>query len=310
MNILITGSSGLIGRALVDRLRASDDTVTRLVRSERSGAPAPAGITDVSWDPAAGALDRQGLERAGPYDGVVNLAGAGVGDRRWSPARKRLVLDSRVAATSLLVGALLRLPTPPPVLVSASAVGYYGLRGDEELTETSSSGSGFLASLCRAWEGAATSEIGRGIRTVFLRTGIVLSGHGGALGKQLPLFRLGLGGRMGSGAQYRSWISLDDEVGAILHCLTDQAVVGPVNATAPNPATDAELARALGSVLHRPTVLAVPSAALRLALGAEMADELILGGQRVLPTVLESRGYAFAHTELGEALRSVLAVKR
>lgn len=309
MNILITGSSGLIGRALVDRLRASDDTVARLVRTQPSSAPTPEGITDVSWDPAAGALDREGLERAGPYDGVVNLAGAGVGDRRWTPTRKRLLLDSRVASTSLLVGALLRLPMPPPVLVSASAVGFYGLRGDEELTETSSSGSGFLASLCRAWEAAATSEISRGIRTVTLRTGIVLSGHGGALGKQLPLFRAGLGGRMGSGAQYRSWITLDDEVGAILHCLQDQAVVGPVNATAPNPATDAQLARALGSVLHRPTVLAVPSVALRLALGAEMADELILGGQRVLPTVLASRGYAFAHTELEEALRSVLAAE-
>jgi uncharacterized protein (TIGR01777 family) len=308
-NVLVAGSSGLIGTALVERLRSSGDTVCRLVRGDRSGAPAGSGTTDLSWDPSAGTIDRDGLQRAGPFDGVVNLAGAGIGDRRWSPARKRLVLDSRVSATSLLVQAMLEMSPPPPVLVSASAVGYYGVRGDEELTEESPSGSGFLASLCRSWESAADPAGEHGIRTVHLRTGIVLSGHGGALGKQLPLFKVGLGGRMGSGAQYRSWITLGDEVGVILHCLANQAVVGPVNATAPHPATDGQLARALGAALHRPAVIPVPAAALKVVLGSEMADELILGGQRVLPAVLQRQGYAFAHTDLDEAVRSVLGAQ-
>ena len=246
------------------------------------------------------------LERAGPFDGVVHLAGAGIGDRRWSPDRKRVILDSRTDSTRLLVDTLVRLSAPPPVLVSASAVGIYGDRGDEELTEASTTGTGFLAEVCRAWEAAAQPAADGGIRTVLLRTGIVLSRHGGAWGKQLPLFRVGLGGRMGSGDQYRSWITLDDEIGAVLHCLADGGPSGPVNATAPAPATDAELAGAIGTVLHRPTRLVVPAFGLRLVLGTEMADELVLGGQRVLPRALESTGYAFAHPDLPGAVRSVL----
>ncbi len=182
-----------------------------------------------------------GLERTGPFDGVVNLSGAGIGDRRWSADRKRVILDSRTDATRLLVDTLLRLSLRPPVLVSASAVGFYGDRGDEELTEASDGGTGFLADVCRAWEATARPAADGGIRTVLLRTGFVLSRHGGALGKQLPLFRAGLGGRMGSGRQYRSWITLEDEIGAVLHCLADDGLSGPVNATAPTPATDAEL---------------------------------------------------------------------
>jgi hypothetical protein len=315
MRVLVTGSSGLIGTALVERLSGEGAEVVRLVRGGRppGGRSSPAagtasgpGAGTVDWDPAAGTVDRQALGGSGPFDAVVHLAGAGIGDRRWSPSRKRIILESRTTSTALLVESLLALPSRPPVLVSASAVGFYGVRGDEELTEESASGTDFLAEVCRAWEQATAPAAEAGIRTVLVRTGIVLSRHGGALGKQLPLFRLGLGGRMGSGEQYRSWITLDDEVGVIRHCIDDSGLAGPVNATAPEPATDGELARALGAALHRPTVLAVPAAALRLALGTEMADELVLGGQRVRPALLSSRGYEFAHTDLDEAVRSVL----
>jgi len=306
VNYLITGSSGLIGTALTERLSAAGHTVTRLVRGTAPAIPL-AGVVVVAWEPARVTVDRDALEKGGPFDGVVHLAGAGIGDRRWSPARKELILDSRTRSTALLVETLADLATPPAVLVSASAVGYYGIRGDEELTEESAGGSGFLAEVCRAWEAAAQPAADAGIRTVLLRTGIVLSTGGGVLGRQLPLFRYGLGGRMGPGTQYRSWITLHDEVGAVLHCLGDDGVSGPVNATAPAPATDADLARAIGTVLHRPTVLAVPSGALRLALGREMADQLVLGGQRVLPAALSARGFTFAHPDLDGAVRSVLA---
>jgi uncharacterized protein (TIGR01777 family) len=307
MNVLIAGSSGLIGTALVERLTLADHTVTRLVRGAPPGRPAAGRSRGVAWDPAAGTIDMEGLERAGPFDGVVNLAGAGIGDRRWSMARKKLVRGSRVSATSLLAGTLLRLSTPPAVLVSASAVGFYGDRGDEELTETSTSGTGFLASVCRAWEAEARSVADAGIRTVLLRSGIVLSRQGGALRRLLPIFRAGLGGRTGTGAQYRSWITITDEVNAIVHCLGDNGVAGPVNATAPSPVTDADLARTLGAALHRPSALAVPAGALRLLLGAEMADELVLGGQRVLPTILSNRGFEFAHADIDGAVRAVIA---
>ncbi len=311
MNTLLTGSSGLIGTALIDRLLVDGHQVTRLVRhqgpSGRGGRAGRTGTADVAWDPEHGTLDRTALAEAGPYDAVVHLAGAGIGDKRWSPARKQVILDSRTSSTTLLIGALLELSRLPAVLISASAVGYYGNRGDEVLTEQSTRGTGFLAEVCAAWEEAAGPAGTAGIRTVLLRTGIVLSPAGGALAKQLPLFRLGLGGRIGSGSQYRSWITLDDEIGAILHCAEDTDLCGPVNATAPHPATDAELAKALGTALHRPAVLAAPAAALRLALGSEMAAELVLGGQRVLPEALMSRGFAFAHPDLREAVQSMLA---
>lgn len=307
MNILVTGSSGLIGTSLIDRLQNEGHRVARMRRGRPAAANADPPISDVAWDPVGGTVDRAGLAAAGPFDGVVHLAGAGIGDRRWSAARKRVIVDSRTASTSLLVDALLGLAEPPPVLISASAVGYYGIRGDEELTEESAPGTDFLASVCTDWEAAARPAADGGVRTVLLRSGIVLSRHGGALGKQLPLFRLGLGGRMGSGDQYRSWITLDDEIGVIMHCLQNGSVEGPINSTAPAPVTERAMARAIGSTLHRPSALAVPSGALRLALGSEMATELILGGQRVLPAALLRSGYAFAHTEVDEALRSVLA---
>ncbi|MGD0313281.1 MAG: TIGR01777 family oxidoreductase [Acidimicrobiales bacterium] len=304
MNVLVTGSTGLIGTALTNRLVGGDHTVTRLVR----GAPVPGSSTNqVTWSPDRHEIDAGALDRYGPFDGVVHLAGAGIGDRRWSAARKNVILESRTDSTRLLVKTLLGLSPTPPVLVSASAVGFYGVRGDEELTEESAAGSGYLAEVCRAWELATRPAQDAGIRTVLLRTGIVLSRHGGAWGKQLPLFRLGLGGRMGSGAQYRSWITLDDEIDVVLRCLADDGLRGPVNATAPEPATDAEVAHAIGAVLHRPTAMVVPATALRLVLGAEMADQLVLGGQRALPAALESRGFSFAHPTLVEAVGSVLA---
>ncbi|MHB1516849.1 MAG: TIGR01777 family oxidoreductase [Acidimicrobiales bacterium] len=299
MTVLVAGSSGLIGTALVERL-VTRGPVVRLVRTGTAGA------RQIRWDPAVGTIDAEALEAVGPIDAVVNLAGAGIADRRWSPQRKRLIVESRTRATRLLAETIAGWPAAPPVLINASAVGYYGLRGDEVLTEQSPSGSGFLADVCRQWEAATAPAADVGARTVLLRTGIVLSGSGGVLQRQLPLFRLGLGGRSGSGSQYRSWITLEDEVGAIVHCLDDGSVSGPVNATAPHPATDADLATAIGETLHRPTALRAPSGALRLILGSEMAHELVLGGQRVLPGVLEERGYRFRHPELAEAVDSVL----
>ncbi len=307
MKVLVTGSSGLIGTALVERLMADGHSIVRMVRGSAPDGGGPPGDTPehgtVRWDPAGGSLDADALAAAGPFGAVVHLAGAGLGDKRWSSSRKREILDSRTDSTRLIGTALAALDAPPSVLVSASAVGVYGDRGDEVLTERSAPGDGFLAEVCRAWEQAASPAADAGIRTVLLRSGIVLSARGGALARQLPLFRLGLGGKLGRGRQYRSWITLDDEIRVILRCIEDAALVGPVNATAPEPATDAQFARALGVALGRPAVLAVPSPALRLLLGPEMAAELLLSGQRVHPEALGSRGFGFSHPHLGEALR-------
>lgn len=307
MHLLLTGSSGLIGTALVEASLARGDTVTRLVRTSSGIRPTPTGVTDVSWDPANGTIHTAALEAAGPFDGVVHLAGAGVGDKRWNPARKREILDSRTRSTDLVARSIAALAPVPPVLVSASAVGYYGDRGEEVLTESSPPGTGFLAGVCTAWESATGPAVTVGIRTVLLRTGIVLSASGGALAKQLPLFRLGVGGKIGSGRQYRSWITLDDHLAVIFHCLDSTELSGPVNSTAPHPATDAELAKAIGHALRRPTFLAVPAFALKLVLGPEMAADMVLSGQRVLPVQLEGSGFTFHHADLDEAVHSVLA---
>jgi uncharacterized protein (TIGR01777 family) len=313
VRVLVTGSSGLIGTALVDSLTGGGHTVTRLVRNApagdragSSGSSGPSGATRIAWDPDRGTIDAAALDRAGPFDGVVHLAGAGVGDARWGPARKQVILKSRRDGTTLLATALAGLEARPAVLVSASAVGVYGDRGDEVLTEESAAGSGFLADVCVAWERATAPAADAGIRTVVLRTGIVLSDHGGALGKQLPLFRLGLGGRIGTGRQYRSWITLDDHIAVIEHCLTDGSLDGPVNATAPHPATDAELAKAIGTALHRPSFLAVPAPALKLVLGSEMAVDMVLSSQRVLPARLTTSGFSHRHVDIDEAVRSVV----
>lgn len=253
---------------------------------------------------ARGAADPAVLEG---QDAVVNLAGAGIGDHRWTDAYKAEVLGSRVNGTAGLAGVIANLDHPPRVFVSGSAVGYYGDRGDEELTESSTPGTGFLADVVRQWEDATVPAAGAGVRVVNLRTGVVLSGRGGALKKQLLPFKLGVGGRIGSGRQYLSWISLDDEIGALRLALTDESVRGPVNATAPNPVTNAEFTKTLGKVLRRPTLIPVPTPALHLMLGRQLVGEMLLAGQRVLPAALEAHGYGFQHTSLESSLRAAVA---
>ena len=296
MDVLVTGSHGLIASALIPRLRADGHGVARLVRGT------PEGGDDLRWDPRKGTIDAAGLEG---IDAVVHLAGAGIGDKKWTDARKALILDSRTEGTGLLVRTLASLDRTPKVLLSGSAVGIYGDRGDEELTEASAPGTGFTAEVCTAWEAATTPAAEAGIRVAHLRTGIVLAAHGGVLGRMLTPFRLGLGGRTGSGRQYMSWIAIDDEVGAIVHLLTTD-VRGPVNLTAPKPVTNAEFTDALGKALHRPTKLPTPMLPLKVLYGGELVESLLLEGQRVLPAALERSGYSFAHTQLDDALRAVL----
>jgi uncharacterized protein len=303
MRILISGSTGLIGTALAHALADRGDEVVRLVRPTTD---APAAGT-VAWDPARGHLDVASLERLGPLDAVVHLAGAGIADKRWSAARKDEILESRTRSTALLAGALGALSHRPAAFVSGSAIGFYGSRGDEVLDEGSAAGSGFLAEVCIAWEAAAQAAADAGIRTVLARTGIVLSRHGGAMGRQLPLFRLGLGGRLGSGRQWISWITLADEVAGLLACAQDASLHGPVNLTAPNPVTNREFTAALGAALHRPTALPVPPLALKAALGSELVDEALLASQRVLPRALEASGFSFSAPRIDGALAGLLA---
>ncbi len=301
MDVAVTGASGLIGTALRPALEAAGHRVLRLVRPGSAGAPGPDAI---AWDPQAGTIDAGGLEGVG---GVVNLAGEGIGDRRWNDAQKAAIRDSRIKGTTLLAETLATLTNPPGVLVSGSGVDIYRDRGDVVSTEdTPADDPGFLGEVCRAWEAATAPAEKAGIRVVHLRTGIVLSAQGGALKKMILPFKAGAGGRMGSGKQWMSWVSIDDEVGAIVHLLGEGAPAGPVNATAPTPVTNAEFTRVLAGVLHRPAVIPVPAAALRLALGAQMADELLLTGQRVVPKRLETSGYAFKSPELEPALRLIL----
>jgi uncharacterized protein (TIGR01777 family) len=296
MRVLVSGSSGFIGSALVDALERRGHEPIRLVRRSDHGPNA------VSWDPHAGTIDTAALPEV---EAVVHLAGAGIGDHRWTDSYKAEILDSRVRGTSLLSETMAGLSRRPRVMVSGSAVGFYGDRGDEVLDETSASGRGFLPSVCRAWEAAAAPATEAGIRVVHIRTGIVLDAHGGALAKQLPLFKIGLGGRFGSGRQWQSWITLDDEVSAILHLL-DADVAGPVNLTAPNPVTNAQFTHTLGAALHRPTLVPVPRFGPTLLLGGEAADALLYESQRVLPRVLQASGFAFAQPSLDGALATVL----
>ena len=296
--MLVTGAHGVIGTALIPRLRADGHRVVRLVRGD------PEGSDDVLWDPAAGTIDAAGIEG---IDAVVHLAGAGIGDKKWTPARKQLILDSRTQGTDLLARTLAGLTRRPKVLLSGSAVGYYGDQGAQVLVEESPPGADFPARVCVAWEAATAPAEQAGIRVVHLRTGIVLAAHGGALHRMLLPFRLGLGGRIGSGDQYLSWIALEDHVGAVLHLLADESVHGAANLTAPNPATNAEFTRALGAAVHRPTVLPTPLLPLKAVYGGELVDALLVHGQRVHPRVLEQHGYEFAHPQLDDALRAVLA---
>jgi uncharacterized protein (TIGR01777 family) len=296
MDVLVSGSSGFIGSALLTGLRSRGHGVTRLVRSN------PAA-NDVLWDPATGTIDSAGLEG---IDAVVHLAGRGMGDRRWNDTHKARILDSRVRGTRLLAETLASMTRRPRVLVSASAVGYYGDRGSEKLTEQSSQGSGFLAEVCGHWEASAEPARAAGIREAHIRSGLVLNPAGGLLGRLLLPFRVGLGGPLGSGHQYWSWIALSDEVGAIIHIIENDDARGAFNLTAPNPVMQGEFAAVLGRALRRPTVVPAPAGALRLVLGAEMAQEIILSSQRAFPEALISAGYNFEHTELDPTLRAML----
>jgi uncharacterized protein (TIGR01777 family) len=296
VRVAITGSSGLIGTALTKSLRADGHRVVRMVRG-RIGTDE----STLHWDPARGELDPTGL--AG-VDAVVHLAGAGILDKRWTDARKRELLDSRVLSTSLLADALASMASPPPVLLSGSAIGFYGDRGNEACTEISLPGDDFLAELCTAWEAATQPAKTAGIRVVHLRSGLVQSVDGGMLKKTLPLYRLGLGGRLGHGRQWWSWISIADEVGAI-RFLLESEVGGPVNLTAPEPVTNLEYTRTLGAVLGRPTLIPTPMLGPRLLLGSE-ATQSIVESQRVIPRVLEDAGYQFAYPTLEPALRAQL----
>src|SRR6267143_468913 len=297
MKIVVSGSTGLIGSALTKALTAQNRVVVPLVRRR----PAP-GEHALAWDPERGTIDRAGLEGV---DAVIHLAGENVFGR-WSPAKKQRIYDSRVRGTHLLCDALAGLQRPPATLLAASAIGYYGDRGDEAVTEESAPGEDFLAHVSRDWEAATAPATRAGIRVVNMRIGVVLTTTGGALAKMLPAFRLGLGGPVGSGNQYLSWIVLDDISNAILHLLNHQNLVGPVNMTAPTPLTNRDFARTLGKVLGRPAVVTVPAFALRMAFGTEGAA-MLQSGQRVLPACLLASGFDFSFTEVEPALRHLLA---
>lgn len=293
--IAITGSSGLIGTALIERLRGLGDSVVRIVRRD----PGPG---EIRWDPSAGKLDPADLTGV---DAVINLAGAGIGNRRWSASYRRTLRASRIDGTRLLANTLAALDHPPAVLISASGQDFYGKSETATFDESSPSGRGFLAELCRAWEDATTLAEQAGIRVVHIRSALVLSASGGVLPKFVLPMKFGLGGRFGSGRQWQSWISIDDEVAAIVHLL-DSSVAGPVNLASPSAVTNAEFTRILARVLRRPSLLTVPRFAPRLVLGREMADALLFEGLRVVPKVLSEDGFRFGDTQLEPALRRLL----
>ncbi len=297
MKIVVSGSTGLVGTALGPVLVSRGHEVVPLVRR----APA-AGERALAWDPERGTIDGVGLEGT---DVVIHLAGENVFGR-WSPAKKQRIRESRVQGTRLLSDALAGLTRPPKTLLAASAIGYYGDRGDETVSEWSAPGGDFLAEVSRDWEGATIAVARAGIRVVNMRFGVVLTTAGGALAKMLPAFRLGLGGQVGSGNQYLSWIALDDVINAVLHVLANTNVTGPVNMTAPTPVTNRDFAKTLGKVLGRPAVFSVPAFALRMAFGTEGAA-MLQSGQRVLPARLLSSGFHFAFDAVEPALRHLLA---
>src|SRR5580658_6655345 len=292
--ILVSGSSGLIGAALIPALKSSGYEITCLVRSAASGKE------QIQWDPSHPLAP----ESVSGFDAVVHLAGESIVGR-WTEAKKRRIRESRVKGTLRLAEALAQAPQRPRVFISASAIGYYGDRGEETLREDSSPGTGFLPEVCREWEAATEPAAKAGIRTVQVRFGLVLSRHGGALQKMLPPFRLGVGGNMGNGRQWWSWIDIDDLVGAVQHVIKTETLRGPVNLVGPNPVTNAEFTKTLASVLSRPAILPMPAFAARLVFG-QMGDELLLASQRVEPAKLLAHGYVFQKPELRAALEDIL----
>lgn len=298
MDIAVTGSTGLIGTHLVTALEGDGHRVLRLVRPESAAS----GGDTVAWDPARGTIDAGALEG---IDAVVHLAGVSIADNRWTEEQKGRILTSRTAGTTLLADTLAKLQRPPSTLLSGSAIGYYGDHGDRPIDESTGPGDDFPARVCIEWEACARPAVDAGLRVAYLRTGIVQATEGGALAKQLPFFKLGLGGKVGSGRQWVSWISIVDEIRAI-RFLLDHDVAGPVNLVAPEPVTNADYTRTLGGVLHRPTTI-LPITGPRLLYGRELADSLLLTSQRVVPSVLTDAGFEFAQPELRGALEDLLA---
>ena len=302
MKVLLSGASGLVGTALSKSLSSDGHQVLRLVRGSFPASDADA----IAWSAVEGTVDTQALAAHGRLDAVVHLAGEGIANRRWTTAQKARLRDSRGIGTRGLAEAVAELPEPPGVLVSASAIGWYGDRGAEWVDETDEPGEMFLSDVCRDWEAATIPAREAGIRVVNHRIGVVLSANGGALTKMLLPFKLGLGGRVGPGDQYWSWITLDDLVASIRHVIDTETISGPVNAVAPAPATNLEFTKSLGKALRRPTIFPMPAFVARLMLG-QMADELLLGGARIRASVLEQTGFQWTHRELAEALVDVLS---
>ena len=290
MRIAVTGSTGMIGTALVGQLKAEGHTVLRLVRRK------PNSAEEVQWDPAAGTIDLAALEGV---DAVIHLAGAGVGDKRWTPKYRATILNSRLLGTTTIANAVTALK--PKVFISASAIGFYGETGNRAVVETDRGGEEFLSSVCREWEAAA--DLATGVRTVKIRTGLVLDPTGGALGRLLPFFRLGIGGKLGSGKQWWSWITLHDEIKAIIHCLNTD-ISGPVNLTSPNPVTNQEFTGTLARALHRPALFPVPGIALKILVGGFASD--ILGSAKVLPKALQDSGFVWDYPHLTTALEALI----
>jgi uncharacterized protein len=295
--IAITGATGLIGIALGSYLRKGGHTVKRVVRRNPTGE-------DILWDPAAGTIEAAKLEGV---DAVVHLAGHGIGEGKWTEDHKRKVLESRLQGTTLLSETLAGLTRKPYVFVSGSAIGFYGDRGVEPMTETSTVGTGFLADVVKQWEACTVSAEAAGIRVVHLRTGIVMSTTGGALKQQLLPFKLGIGGRLGKGTQYLPWISITDQVRAIEYIINTTALAGPVNVCSPNPVTNSQFTKALGKALKRPTFIPIPLMPLKIMYGEEMVKEMLLSSTNVLPAKLTASGFTFTHPTLEVALRAVLS---
>ena len=296
MRFLLSGASGLIGRGLSDALTREGHQIVRLVRRETSETDA------IYWRPSDRTLDPEKVEG---FDIVVHLAGESIASGRWTEAKKHAIRDSRIVGTKLLAETLASLTSPPRLFLCASATGYYGSRGDTILTDDGSLGTGFLAEVVAAWEEASRPATAAGIRTVNLRIGVVLAASGGALEKMLPAFKLGVGGKLGSGKQYMSWITLDDLIAALQFVMRQDSLAGPINATAPNPVTNSQFTEALGRVLHRPAFCAVPSFALKLLFG-EMAQDTVLASARVVPQRLTEAGFQFTHGDIESALQAVL----